>query len=247
MPVPADCLPSGPAFAGYCGMTFAIGCLTGLAEILPRYRDEPLKAAGSRAGFFYWAFNGVISYLAFLIVFAFFADRFGLIEAGKFNHVALLKVSALTGFGAMALARSKLFQVSLPNGQQVSAGPAHVLDVLFNMTDGYIAKYRMTKRVALVEKHFKDVDFEKLRHRMLTLAQRAHQSVSVADQVELGRVMALIAAEQMPSNEKSLRAGYVLLDHVGERFLAEYSYDDLKRASQAAPQNTSPEVELHIQ
>jgi hypothetical protein len=206
---------------------FAIGCITGLAEVLPRYRDDPMKAARCRAGVVYWLLNGIVSLTVFWAVILYAPASLHLQPGALIAHSDWIKAMLLAGFGAMAVVRAKIFKATLSNGQEISVGPEHVINVLFETANSYIAKSRALERTKLVERIFSRLDFTKLRYRVFTLALIARQSLSPEDQRALGDAVGKIDADStLPMPEKSLRVGYLLLDYVGEAFLRDYKFPD---------------------
>lgn len=249
--------PTTAAIA-YGALAFGIGCTTGLAEILPRYRDDPLKAAFCLPGVIYWLLNGLLSVAAFAGVWLLTGESLGLIKDNQASHMELMQATFMAGFGAMTLVRAKLFKVTLANGSEVSVGPEHIINVLFDSTNAYIAKKRAWDRTRLVEEKFADVRFPPLRERVITLALTARQSLSLAEQSALGEAMGRITADKIAESEKSMRTGYLLLDYVGESFLSNYNVPKewkktgeptappAARAQPAAPEPAADETEIQV-
>lgn len=125
---------------GWTCATFVFGALVGFAEILSRYRDEPLNATFTDAGISYLAINGTISAVAFAILRRYPTQVF----SGLQNDQFLTAVAA--GFGAMAIFRSKLFSFKSSDGAEVPIGPAIVLDTILKMIDHKIDRRRATLR-----------------------------------------------------------------------------------------------------
>jgi hypothetical protein len=138
--VSAKGLTQPQIYVGWGSATFLFGTLVGFAEILSRYRDEPLLATFTNSGMCYLAINGTISTLAFVILRRYPTQVF----SGLNNDLFLTAIVA--GFGAMAVFRSKLFSFKANDGTEVPIGPAIVLDTVLKMIDHKIDRRRATER-----------------------------------------------------------------------------------------------------
>ena len=93
---------------------FALGMCTAFAEIIGKFRDEPLQSVRTGHAILYHIFNGVIAMFALLVLEIF---------AGPPNDAGQHLRNVLTaGLGAMLIMRSKLFNIKM-GGEEVSFRP----------------------------------------------------------------------------------------------------------------------------
>jgi hypothetical protein len=127
-------------YAGWACASFILGALVGFAEILSRYRDEPLLTTFTVSGMAYLAINGTISAVAFAVLRRYPTQIFSGLNGDLFL------TAVVAGFGAMAVFRSKLFSFKSSDGSEVPIGPAIVLDTILKMIDHKIDRRRATDR-----------------------------------------------------------------------------------------------------
>src|SRR5262249_14743193 len=120
--------------------SFVFGAIVGLSEILSRYRDEPLLAAGHLSGSTYVCMNGVISFFAFVVLRKYSQQIFPALKDDYFF------TAVVAGFGAMAAFRSKFFTFHSADGKDYPIGPAIVLDTILKTIDSKIDRRRATER-----------------------------------------------------------------------------------------------------
>jgi hypothetical protein len=125
----------------WCSVVF--GMLTGAAEIIARYRDEPFAATFSPPGMIYMVLNGSISGAAYGLL-AQYSDK---IFPGMTDD---LMRSIVAGFGAMVIMRSKLFNFKTEGGEDYAIGPDAVLSTFLSSVDRKIDRYRSLRRQKVV-------------------------------------------------------------------------------------------------
>ncbi len=105
----------------------SIGGVTGLGELIGRYRDAPLRAATTLAGVLYITVNAGAAVAALIVIVA-FGWTFGLADDASTSAVSAVQVM-VAGLGAAALFRSSLFNVQV-GSERVGVGPSAVLEVI---------------------------------------------------------------------------------------------------------------------
>ncbi len=113
-------------------LVLAFGALTGLAELIARYRDAPFTAATRLPGLLYLALNAVAGAGALGLLKA-FGVTFGLDAGGDETRLWWARTLA-AGFSAMLLFRSALFIVRVGE-KDIPVGPAVVLQAVLGSLD----------------------------------------------------------------------------------------------------------------
>src|SRR5215471_15345154 len=123
-------------------IVFLLGMITAFAEIISKFRDEPLKALEMPHALFYHLTNGVIAIFALQVLLLFgvsFAtpqDRF--------------KVVLCAGLGSMLVMRSKLFNIKAA-GEDISFGPEQIVKTFFRFMEAAIDRVRAQARIEFVK------------------------------------------------------------------------------------------------
>src|ERR1043166_5966623 len=123
--------------------TVVFGMLIGVAEVISRYRDEPLQAVVSPFGLIYCVLNGVISLAALLLIFKYPTIFGSLANDG-------LAAAFAAGFGGAAVMRSKVAVIKGTDDKDVSLGPDFVIRVLLQAIDRNVDRFRAERRQASV-------------------------------------------------------------------------------------------------
>src|SRR6185295_14054321 len=116
-------------------LAFVCGCSVGVAEIVSRYRDEPLQAFLSPFGLIYALLNGSMSLAALLLVFKY---------PNVFPTVAKdgLAAALAAGFGAAVVMRSKIAVIKGSDDKDISIGPDFVIRILLRAVDTNVDRFR---------------------------------------------------------------------------------------------------------
>jgi hypothetical protein len=196
---------------GWAAATFFFGSLVGFAEILSRYRDEPLLATLTNAGMSYLAINGIISAAAFVVLRRYPTQIF----SGLKDDMLLTAVAA--GFGAMAVFRSKLFSFKSSDGTEVPIGPAIVLDTILKMIDHKIDRDRATARQTRVFNSMFDIkDFVRAAD-YVEASLNSFQNLSEDDKRAISEgIKDLKTRTTWPESLKSLALGFIFLTIAGD-------------------------------
>jgi multisubunit Na+/H+ antiporter MnhC subunit len=198
-------------YFGWAAATFIFGALVGFAEILSRYRDEPLLATFTNSGMTYLAINGAISTIAFATLRRYPTQIF----SGLNNDLMLTAMVA--GFGAMAVFRSKFFSFKSSDGTEVPIGPAIVLDTILKMIDQKIDRHRATARQTRVfEAMFGITDFSRTADYVVA-SLNSFQNLSGDDKKAISDgIKDLKARTDWSGALKSLALGFMFLTVAGD-------------------------------
>lgn len=214
--------------AALCGV--AVAC----AEVVSRYKDDPVKAICCRWGAGYLFFNGLLPVAGFAI----------LVAAGTASattsDIDNLKYALYVGFGAMVIIRSKLFNLKLEGGDKLSIGPDFVIDTFLSAMDRQIDRQRAYERARIVKEVMEGIDFGKVRMPIVTLMTRSMQGITESEMKELGiKVKETEQAQELSNQEKSYALGFMVLDLAGEDFFRKV-FDKRERLKYKVAQDAGP-------
>ncbi|HXA55017.1 MAG TPA: hypothetical protein VNV37_09120 [Solirubrobacteraceae bacterium] len=202
--------------AGYVGQYAGVALMgggTGLGELVSRYKDRPQSAATSAWGALYIAINAAASIAALGLALT-YGWTFG--ASGD----ALIPTRMLiAGFGAMAFFRTSLFTVHLGNAD-VGVGPSSFLTLVLAACDRGVDRDRAQDRATLVDAVMDNVDYNKAKDSMPTVALALMQNMDPSDQAALATDLEKVdKAQGMSDRAKSLALGLALATAVGPEVL----------------------------
>lgn len=213
-------------------LALAFGALTGMSEIMLRYRDEPLRATVTRYGLSYLALNGLIATSALFILMHY--------EDGVFPGLKndLFMKAIVAGFGAMAVFRSKLFTYRAEDGREFPVGPIIVLDTVLKVLDRKIDRQRSSERQRLVFEQLKDITAYDFAANYLVVSLLSYQNLTTDEKAVIANAVKEYREQtQWPTQLKSMALGFAFLTIAGEENFAEV-VKNLKAAlaqAQSAP------------
>lgn len=203
-----------------CLVVFGLGAAAGTAELVSRYRDDPVRAISSGPAIFYVGINALGSLVA-LHLLAVFGDEatFPKLSTLEPGTGTLVKAALLAGFSALLFFRTSLFKLHVGDSD-LSIGPAIVLDTLLTAADRAVDRILAAPRAKAVRDIMKGISFERA-----AIALPAHcfvlmQNVSSDETQKInGLVRELRTMTQMPDSVKAQNLGLALLNIVGELVL----------------------------
>lgn len=198
----------------FFSVAFITGLLTGMVEILSRYRDEPFKTVGSsRFSWFYLILNGLLGIFAYWILLETSTD---ISNSDSLEHIWL---AVLGGLGAAVVIRSRIFSAKIGD-EEVAIGPGYIVDQLLSVLDRHIDRDRALARTRIVLEKMTGIDFFKAHPYFSTMILGSTQNLSLQEQKVLAaRVLEINAQEQTTVQQKAFALGFVILDFMGEEFL----------------------------
>lgn len=194
------------------GCGFVLGCLVGAAEIISRYRDDPIRALRTFSGALFLGVNGAASVAAYGVL-----EQSGAWPAGFDSEIGRVLGA---GFGAMALFRSAFFTVRAAD-QDISIGPAGFLNVILSALDRSVDRETALPRAKSVVEIMKDVSFERARLALPTYCFALMQNVPADAQQRLRQEVEALAASPIPERIKSGILGLAIMNVVGDDVLRE--------------------------
>jgi hypothetical protein len=218
-----------------------LGELVGFSEIVSRYRDEPLRAAFNGYGGAYFAINGILAWVAFIVLQK---------SPGTFPTLVghPYTTAAFAGFGAMAVFRSKFFVFRSEDGKEFPVGPDIVLSSVLKIVDRKIDRQRAARRQQLVFDKASDIaeligsdeDFD-VAANFLVVSMSSFQNLSETEKQQIAAAASRLKAELIgvPNLYKAMTLGFALLDITGEEGFSDIVSDleaYLKKSTQQGQQ-----------
>jgi hypothetical protein len=202
-------------------LAFMCGAAVAAAEIVSRYRDEPLHAMFTPFGLVYLLFNGAIA-LGLLAVVLKYREQLSLPA-----NLDPFWAAILAGFGSTALMRTRLAVIRGADNKDISIGPDIVVKTLLQMTDQYIDRARASARLEIVVRHIEDIaslgsqgtgpsNFAQAADYLLA-SLLAFQNLDEERKKQLKEVMSAYAQQPLPDPIKYFALGFVFLTVSGER------------------------------
>ena len=189
-----------------------LGMVTAFAEIIEKFRDEPIKAFRTIEAVAYHTLNGCISAFALLVL--------RLNDVPFETHLQAMNAVVLAGVGSMLLMRSRLFNVKVGN-EDIAFGPEQIIKIYFRFMERAIDRVRAQSRIAFVRSLLSNLDFERIHDYTLTMLDSA-QALSGEKRTRIEQTMErILADEKIDTQLKSYRLGFLLLTEMGEDFLLE--------------------------
>jgi hypothetical protein len=201
-----------PELLEYEGVALA-GGLVGLAELVSRYRDQPLSAVTSLPGLGYMAINALASLAALILIFTF--DW----QFGVSGDAVLVTQLLVASFGAMALFRTSLFTIRAGDSD-VGIGPSSLLSIILEACDQGVDRVRARARAWEVARVMNDVSFDASNDALPAVAIGLMQNLSASNQAALSvEISTLRQATGLSPQSKSLLLGLAIADQVGPHVL----------------------------
>jgi hypothetical protein len=185
-------------------ITGAIAGLVGVAEILARYRSDPLYSLKQPPAWVYVIVNAASGVLALVLVRA-FGWTFG-----QTTNVTLWRI-LVAGFGAVALFRSSLF-VTKVGGTDVNVGPSVVLQGILDTFDRYVDR-KSAKEISkiLTAPELAGLNPNAVMTVLPVLCLALMQNFSASDQALLGAALNSIKTDPTLGSDSRMRAVVIQL------------------------------------
>ena len=197
----------------YC-YTFLLGMVTAFAEIISKFRDEPIKALRMPHALIYHLMNGAIAAFALKVLIVFSGPD--VIANGQQQ----LKAVVVSGLGSMLIMRSKLFNIKVA-GEDVSFGPEQIINIYFRFMEAAIDRLRAKDRIEFVKSKLGNINPVKVFDYAVTmlLASQALDEKARKECIEGVKALKDGEFKDLSPKLRSYRLGFLLLDNMGENFV----------------------------
>ncbi len=186
-------------------VVFLIGGLLGLTEILGRYTDSPMAAIKSPGALIYVLVNAFGSVAALYLLTELAPDAVS-------NAVSQV---LLAGLGAMAFLRSSVFKAKVGT-EEVSIGPAIILDTLLKFADAQVDRGRAEDRASGIAEVIQSVPLSQAAVDLPRLCFALMQNLQVDVRQRVLDDITLVVTDTKRSEQvKVMEVGLVLWSRVG--------------------------------
>jgi len=214
---------------------FLIGAVVAVGELTSRYKDDPVKAIYSVPAGVYIAANGFASVgaLAFTHIFGW---SFGATD-GQIRVIQVL----VAGFGAIALFRTSLFNVTVED-QVIGVGPSVLLNIILTAADRAVDRRRALDRSQKVVDIMKNVSFDESAGSIQLFCIELMQNALPAEKNRIAQTVSTLRDklnDDVPDQVKSYVFGLSLLGLVGEKVLSQ-SIEQLRSTFGEPPSGAGP-------
>lgn len=197
-----------------------LGFVTGISELLSRYKDSPVTSLFVLPAIAYIGINIATAMLALKFTHL-FSWEFG--ATGKPEAIILTTQILVSGLGSMMLFRSSLFTARIGNSDY-SIGPNGVLQVILSSADRGVDRARAHARADDVSEIMKNVSFQKAHLALPSYCFALMQNVSAEEQKSFAQEVASLASSNIDNDIKSLNLGLALMNIVGRDVLKNAVY-----------------------
>jgi hypothetical protein len=195
---------------------FLIGALVAVGELVSRYKDNPVRAIYSVPAGVYVAVNGLASAEALALIHI-FNWNFGATD-GQIRIIQVL----VAGFGAIALFRTSLFNVTVTDQVVIGVGPSVLLQVILAAADRAVDRRRALDRSQKVAEIMKGVSFDESCDSIQLFSIGLMQNALPAEKDAIATTISTLRDplnKDVPDQVKSYIFGLSLLGLVGEKVL----------------------------
>lgn len=192
-------------------------------ELLARYRDDPLRAVLSWPAFSYGLINGGAGLLAAWWISTYFPSLATAAKAGLEGvSVDPVKLAIIAGLGSLAVLRTSLMKLHTGAGDDISVGPAVIIDQLLSVVDRGVDRHLAERRAQLAGALAAKIDFPTQSSSLVALCLVLLQNSTAAEALQIQAARDGLAGRlDMPGKVKSMSLVLALLGLVGERVLSE--------------------------
>jgi hypothetical protein len=202
---------------GQWAVIAALGAATGAIELIGRYKDAPFRALPTYGASIYIAVNIVASLTGLYLLQTVGASFISETDPTKRAIYEIL----VAGFGSLTFLRSSIFKIRFDDND-ISVGPALLLDVLLAAADRGVDRRRGADRAREAAEAMKDVSFDKAISSLppfcFALMQNLTNDEQSAISTQLDKVQKNVAIDP---HAKSLLMGLLLMNFVGVEVLKE--------------------------
>jgi hypothetical protein len=203
-----------------------IGLLLAYAELLARYRDNPIRAIWSAPAFVYALVNACTGLLAawWILTFArtMVAPASSPPAAPPDSAVDAAKLAMIAGFGALAVLRASLLKLRMNSGEDISVGPAVIIEQLLSVVDRSVDRHLAKRRSRIASELAVGFAFNQQSTSLVSLCLTLLQNPSPTETQQMTSVRnALAGRHDLSQRVKTMSLMLTLLELVGESVLRE--------------------------
>jgi len=185
---------NGACWFLYFLISFTVGCIVALSELLGRYSWSLSDILRSAAGRAYLMLNGAISLIAYLAALDW---KLGLGLEGRSEIWRVLLVS----ISAMAVIRSAFLNVKV-DGKEVSAGFALIFDIFVRRSERVLDQELTEKMWLEITPIIKGMSYKETHSHLMVLSKGALRSISKEEEEALEQALSKIDRLEVDDSTK---------------------------------------------
>lgn len=199
-----------------------IALLVSYVELLARYRDDPVRAVLSWPAFSFGLINGAAGLLTAWWISNYFPTLAAFDPRASHLVIDPAKLMIVAGLGSLAILRTSLMKLHTSAGDDISVGPAVIIDQLLSVVDRGVDRHLAEHRADLAARFAAKINFAQQSSSLVALCLVLLQNSSPleAQQIRAARD-GLAGRADMPDQIKSMSLILALLGLVGERVLSQ--------------------------
>lgn len=191
---------------------FLLGAFAGGVELLARYRDDPVRTLFNLGSGVYLVINGLAAVAALFLLLRYGSD-WVTGASGPDNVKAVL----IAGLGSLAVLRASFLKIRTQAGEEVSFGPAFLIESLLKVVDRSVGRGVVQDRSRAIGKLVPRVDFDSKGAELATYALSLLQNTSQEEQAGIQNLInSLKGREDLLGPAKTRLLLLALLTLMGE-------------------------------
>ena len=205
---------------GGIGFAALIAGLVAYIELLARYRDDPIRALRRAPAALYGLINAGTGALAAWWLCAFSPSLVAASSTGTPLVIDGVKLAIVAGFGSLAVLRTSLLKLRTSSGDDISVGPAVIIDQLMTVIDRSVDRHLAEHRSAVAAELAARFNFDTQAASLVSLCLVLLQNPSPTDEQQITSVMrSLIGRNDLTAGVKAMSLLLTLVNLVGEKVL----------------------------
>ena len=194
-----------------------LGALVGAIEIISRYQDAPFRTALTWPGMLYMWVNALVAASALWLM-RLFGWNFVPGSVAEGSDVERWTQVMTAGLGAMAIFRSSLLVIGKEE-EELSIGPAAILQILLNAIDKEVDRYRGQERARTVKQLMDSITYDDASRDLVLISQGLMQNLAEDDIQEIDEAKKKIEVVTPDPEVRKYLLGLKIIDIVGEDVL----------------------------
>lgn len=189
-------------------LSFIIGSLVGLSELLSRYSD-PMKIFNKKMANLYILLNGGISILGFW--------AFKNLQGKTIINDIEIKNILISGIGAMVILRSSIASLNF-NGKKVEIGLGAILQTFLDTVEKMFNRRRSEDTLIEMANIMENVDFELAKINLPSICLSTFQNFPPEQTKQLGEKISALS-DSGTQVLRSVELGVILEQYFGQKFI----------------------------
>lgn len=202
---------------------FVLATLVAIAELVARYKDNPVNAIWSPPAMFYVGLNGVVGIAALYVLNVLAPDLFANAactdnDANTFCPPVSIGRILSAGFGSLVVMRSAFARMTI-GGQDIGVGPSAIIETFQRAADRGVDRMRAFKRMDELPKNLRELPLDFVSTTLMALCIELMQNLSAEEKQALDQRIKLVSELKVHEEMRSLIVALILQEFVGKKVL----------------------------